>query len=651
MCDDQEMTVRPASAGSDVSRRNFLHGTAAAAAAAAVLGQAPQRARLPLASPARPAAGDGTSAYSMAMHIHSSFSELYGSMEAQMFQAAANSVDVLWWTDHDHRMRGLGYRDQVHFTSLTQEQGGPGQGGAWHWRAMKHGPLASGSGGGIVTNPSSPNDPVIGGSMHLHAKSLTTASASYGFYADSTTAFTNYRDNLTGQSLSFDVLLKSGWTRGYLELLIVSSYHEASGGRPAGKYSLSYRLVPAGKASRVAQGNEGVITVPVQPASPGDWATITVAPFDDIAALWPDLDYRDFALYELFLYAVSTGDAVAGYFDYLRFHRTISGHASLKQQADMGAALAPKHPGVTQHQGLEVSWRLPHINWFGAGVQLPSYGEMTTSQWGPHLRDVIIPNIHSSGGLVSYNHPYGTAFKHLLPPKQQNAVLAQVARELLPSASSPAALGADILEVAYNLRVGMDLTHHVGLWDVMSRNAVFLTGSGTSDDHIAQDWATFTNNWITGAWAASTAQSDLLAAIVAGRAWCASLSGFARGALNLNVDGTCPMGSVSVSSLTSRKLTVTATGIPAGGSLHVLQGHVDYAGAASPVPDTKVIARFSQGSLAGAGGQKKLPVDTKQESFVRTAVLNAAGKVIGVSNPVWLLRKQPPAGIPAPRRV
>ena len=37
----------------------------------------------------------------MAMHIHSSFSEQYGSMDGQLYQAALNAVDVLWWSDHD----------------------------------------------------------------------------------------------------------------------------------------------------------------------------------------------------------------------------------------------------------------------------------------------------------------------------------------------------------------------------------------------------------------------------------------------------------------------------------------------------------------------------------------------------------------------
>lgn len=615
-------------------------------AAMAALGRRPPR--LPLRSAGRPQAASGTSAYSMAMHIHSSFSEQSGSMDCQLYQAALNSIDVLWWTDHDHRMDGLDYRDTVHFTSLTQENGGPGQGGAWAWTQRKSGPLSGASGGGIVSSPSSPNDPVAGGSLQLAAMSTSSGggAATFGFYANSKPAGWNYRDNLTGQTLSIDVLLNPGWSKGYFELLIGTSYHEASGGRPAGQYSLSYRFVPAGPAGRAAQGNEGVITIPVTPAQSGDWTTVAMHPSEDIAALWPDLDYRDFALRELTLNAVSTGDPVSGYFDYLRFDRTMSGTAFFAQQAEMMAALAARYAPVTQQQGLEVSWLLPHVNWFGPNVSVPSYKGVSRSGYTEYIRGTVIPQAHAAGGLVSYNHPYGYSDERLLTQAQQDNQLKQVAALLL----SDNILGCDLIEVGYERRQGMDLTHHVGLWDVMSRNAVFLTGNGTSDDHFGTDWRGITNNWVTSAWSAGTTQADLLAALAAGQAWCGSLSGFgAPGtSLNLDVDGSCPMGSVSVSSLTARQLTVAATGIPSGGSVAVLQGDVDYAGSGNPQPSTAVIATYPAADFAS--GQVTLAVDTSAESFVRTEVRDAAGTTVGVSNPVWMLRKAPPGGIPAPRR-
>jgi hypothetical protein len=546
-------------------------------------------------------------------------------------------------------MDGIGYRQVVHFTSLTKESGGPGQGRPWDWTKVTSGPLGSQSTGGIVQSPSSPSDPVAGGSMQLIAKSTTGAPATFGFYAQTHQASWNYRDNLNGQSLTIDVLLTGGWQAGYLELLIVSSYHEAIGGRPAGGYQLSYRFVRGGTARRTANGLSGVITVPVKPNSGSDpWGTMTINPAEDIAALWPDMDYRDFGLYELTLSAVSTGDLVEGYFDYLRFNRSISGEAFFKQQADMGAVLATRYRSVVQQQGLEVSLALPHVNWFGKSVSIPDYGSTKgRREYATYLAQNLIPKVHASGGLISYNHPFGYGDIPELPQAQQDAMLTQTAKAMLPTSSAPAALGADLLEVGYALRQGMDLAHHVALWDIMSRNALFLTGNGTNDDHFGQNWLGPMNNWFSSVWAPGTSVGELLAALAAGRAWCASLSRY-RGSLDLLVDGSVPMGSVSVSTVTSRKLAASATAIPAQGKLQVLQGTVDYAGAADLSANTKVIGSYSASQLTGGSVTQR--IDTGKNSFVRTQVLDSSGTPVGLSNPVWLLRSVPPGGIPAPRQ-
>jgi len=638
MCDDH---------APGLSRRQFLHGAGALAVTAGVAGRVPRR--LPPRSPARPAALDGTLlAYSMAMHIHSSFSEQSGSMDSQFYQAAANGVDVLWLTDHDHRMDGINYRQTVHFTSLTGEKGAPGQGGAWKWQEGTSGPVSGTSAGKIVTTPCSPRDPVAGGALQLTVQARGAGTAKLGFYANSQPAAWNYRDNLTGQTLSIDVMLRPGWAKGYLELLIDTSYHEASAGRPAGLYSLSYRIVPANgqPGTRVAQGNQGVMTCPVT-ADGHTWTTVTITPSTDIAALWPDLDYRDFALWELFLNAASTGDLVSGYFDYLNFSRTISGGEFFSQQADMITALGAAYPAVTARQGLEVSGFLPHLNWFGDGITVPGYQGVTAAGYSALLTGTLVPQIHSTGGLVSYNHPFGYSDLPAYPQATQDQMVAKTAGALLGNN----VMGCDLLEVGYNLRQGVDLAHHLSLWNVMSRNAVFLTGNGVSDDHFGTNWHGIRNNWITSAWAASTGTSDLTAALAAGQAWCGSLSEFGAGAsLNLLVDGTCRMGSASMSSLAQRVLTVAATGIPAGGSLLVLQGDVDYAGLGDPSDNTQVIASYSGTELAAAGGQDTLTVNTSNECFAVLHVTDAAGNTVATSNPVWMLQKPPPNGIPAPRQ-
>ncbi len=641
MCDDHG----DGTADDGFSRRSFMQG-AGMLAAGALLPQRPVRPgtepvqRLAMHSAARDVGFDGNLAYSMAMHVHSSFSEQDGSMDAQLFQAASNDVDVLWWTDHDARMASKNYRKTVHFTSLTAETGATGESSAWKWQKRTSGPLVtSASNGGIVTTPSSPLDPVAGGALHVAAQSSTGAPATFGYFANCHPAGDNYKDNLTGQSLAFEVRSTAGWSRGYVEFRVTSSFHPATAGRPAGDYTLSYRFAPSGTATRTASGVLGVITQPVQA---GQWTSVTIRPSDDIAALWPDLDARDFALFAITISAVSTGDVVGGYVDYLRFTRQMSGSAQFDMQTDMMAALAPKYPGVHQIQGLEVSWLLPHINWFGGNVVLPDYGTTKAGGYPAFIRNVAIPQIHAAGGLASLNHPYGYAQGTLLPVAQQNAMLTTTGTALLGNRAS----GADLLEVGYNIRQGVGLGGHVALWDVMSRNAIFLTGNGSNDDHYGQDWLGIVNNFYSSVWAASTAEADLLAALAAGRSWCAPLAGF-RGSLDLLVDGSVPMGSVSVSSVNSRQLALSATGVPAGGAVQVVQGTVDYAGTNDVRAGTSVVASFAAATLSG--GQASLTLDTSAARFVRTQVVDATGAVVALSNPVWLLRSAPPKGIPAPR--
>ena len=220
-----------------------MYGTAAAAAAAAL------SPRLPLRSAARAAAADGTSAYSMAMHMHSSFSEQSGSMDSQLFQAATNSVDVLWWTDHDYRMDGIGYRETVHFTSLTAESGGLGQGGPWTLANGRKRAAGERFGRRDRHQPLLPERP---GGRREHApdrqEHQRPRTAKFGYYANCHPAGWNYRDSLTGQSLTIDVLLASGWTRGYLELLIATSYHEAAAAGPP-----AITLCPTGSCRRGRQ--------------------------------------------------------------------------------------------------------------------------------------------------------------------------------------------------------------------------------------------------------------------------------------------------------------------------------------------------------------------------------------------------------------
>ncbi|MGZ4618209.1 MAG: hypothetical protein ACXV3F_05675 [Frankiaceae bacterium] len=122
---------------------------------------------------------------SMAMHVHTSFSEQSGSMNGHLAAAQKYGVDVVWWTDHDFRMSGHGYRQTVHFTSLDEEQPAKGQGSPWQWRQVVTGRNSSASTGGVVAAPASPKDPVSTGGLHVLAENDGRPRASFGFSAAS----------------------------------------------------------------------------------------------------------------------------------------------------------------------------------------------------------------------------------------------------------------------------------------------------------------------------------------------------------------------------------------------------------------------------------------------------------------------------------
>jgi len=265
MCDDQTANHPSTTAETGMSRRHFLQATAGAAAAG-LLRRFP---RLHLRSADRPVAADGTSAYSMAMHVHSSFSEQSASMDSQLFQASTNSVDVLWWPATTLAWTASATAPRCNFTSLTRRAAAPARVVLGIWTKTTR----------------APDEPIL--RRHRPVSFLSERPGGRREHAavrqeqlERDSEVRLLRQQPSGrvelprqshrQSLTIDVLLTTGWTQGYLELLVTSSYHQAAGGQPAGDYLLSYRFVPPSvPASSVANGVQGVITIPVSPSAPG----------------------------------------------------------------------------------------------------------------------------------------------------------------------------------------------------------------------------------------------------------------------------------------------------------------------------------------------------------------------------------------------
>ena len=613
-----------------ITRRTFLGGAAALGAAGV----------LTTIDPRWAFADDAPRPFGMAMHIHSSFSEGTGtasggaSMLQQLTQARANAVDVLWWTEHDWRMSGYGYRQTVHFDALTESEGGL----PLKWTQAKSGALTSSS-ATISKTVGSPLDTSARSSLKLSAVGSSSSFATQRSTANLGNARQSLRGSLAGMTISIEVFPLTIGPNGYLEIQIRSSNHPATAGRPAGIYTISYRIGgPDAPGTFRTEGINGFVTLA---APTGVWTSLSLVPCDDIARLWPDLLPMDNTLYDFSLAASSRSGATAsGHFDFLRFQRPTS---PLDLQAQLMTAYASVFPTVVQMPALEVSNTDDHLNWFGGAISLPDYSPLPIlpPPNDPAMTYGFVGTIHAAGGLASFNHMFGTSGGSLSSSARET-LRQSIATKLVSSE----VYGADILEVGYRNYGAMPLASYLSVWDVCSRNAIFTTGTGVSDNH-GNAWGSQSNNFLTWAWAADLSQGSLLGALAAGRCFFADMIRF-RGALDLLVDGVAPMGSVSVSDLTSRTLVVTATGLPSSGTVRLVTGPVDVPGPGVPFPATTVRS-FPVSALAS--GSTSIAVDTTNPVFVRVEVWDSSNRLLAGSNPIWLLHSPPTGGIPAARAV
>jgi hypothetical protein len=546
-----------------------------------------------------------------AMHVHGSWSEGYGSWESQFAQAAALGLDVIYMTDHDFRGEAYGYLTSLSGIKLA---------------ATHAGSLAQGS----FKNTK--------GTVRVVAESSGSASASYGATVASNTASNRLRTSIAGHTMALTFAAARIDEGGMYEVVATLSNHPAYGGHVAGQYELHYRFGAFAPGRSVdPNGYVGVVTAP----SPGAGAQVTLDLVRDVSALWPDLLAFDNALYALELRATSPGRGkVVDVSAALHVSRTQNDPASLTSlQQQVIQAYSPRYPTLTGYATSEISLKEPHIIPFGVPQMWPKQSTITPDVDAAY--SALVAGVHQQGGLVSWNHPFGTANGPLLSA----ALMASTRRSVFASMTADGRDGTDLLEVGYTVRGHVNTQTHLDLWDTFSRHAVFITGNGVNDDHQGLQWPQLTNGFATGIWGTSPAQADLVAALAGGRAFTYHVGSWAGAQLDTLVDDTVGMGQVSVSSATSRQLDVFAGQLPTGAVVEVVTGPVDYS---SDDPGTAVITRLNAAGFAGSGVQS-VAVDTSESCFVRTQVRTTTGAIVGVGNPTWLLQAPPAAGIPAAR--
>jgi hypothetical protein len=552
------------------------------------------------------------------MHVHASYSEGAGSWDQQYFAAKNAGATVLWQTDHDFRAAALNYMTKLSGVFLASTTGSSAQHAATF---SAQGPI------GVL---------VESGGSSPATQSLAMQ--------ESPNAVNFFRTGIDGQTLSHvfgAIRLDAGAT---YEVVLPLSTHPAQAGRPAGQYSLRYRFQRGVSPRRFTEGNRlvGVVLAPV----PANGTTVTLDPVSDIQALWPDLLAIDNSSYGLAFVVTSPRKGVVAD---VRLQQVVVNRVRhdpaglLAAQHSFADTYSPRY-GVTGIVSEELSMgpeEIPHWNRFGSEPEMQLKPDVTTSNWPSYYGDYMT-RAHASGALVSWNHPMGFSAGPLLSAADQAARRRQVFSALL----TDDLLGADILEVGYNVRGHMPMEQHLALWDTFSRRARWLTGNGVSDDHSGKPWQSLSNGHLTGIWAASAGLTDLTAALQSGRAYVYHPGRTFGLQLDTLVDGSVPMGMASVSPQLSRSVAVQLAHLPSGCTVELVRGPVDLTG---QDPGTTVLQSWTSSAFPGGAGTVTASVSTSSSCFVRVQV-RRNGVLSASGNPTWLLRSAPPGGIPVPRQ-
>lgn len=551
-----------------------------------------------------------------AMHVHGSWSEGAGSWESQFAQASSIGTDVLWMTDHD--FRGLAYRFINSLTGVA---------------------MATTSTGSLAQSAATIDSQGVTRVLAESSSTSTAASMTYAVPA-LPTASAKMRTSIAGEQLSVTFSAARIDPGATYDVVLQLSNHPAFGTRPAAQFELHYQFGDFAPSRLVdANGYAGI----VRAATPAPGATVVLDPMTDVGELWPDMLAIDNSIFTFSLVATSPAKgAVVDVSASVAFGRTQNDSADLiALQQTVINTYGSRYPTMRVYPTTEISYFDPHIIPFGVPQMWPAQDPIVANERTAYAS--ITASVHAAGGLVSYNHPFGATQGPNLPPAQQTTLRQQTFSAML----ADKLMGCDILEVGYATRGSCTTQTFIDLWDTFSRHAMFLTGNGVNDDHGGLHWATLANGFTTGIWAQSPSETDLVAALGAGRAYTYHAGLWPSGKLDLLVGSASSMGKVEVTAKTSRQLQVYAQPVPAGGFVDVVQGPVDYTGVD---PGTKIVASRSSASL-GTPGLATVHVDTTTSTFVRVQVRNRSGAIIGISNPVWMLKSPPTTGIPTPRAV
>jgi len=582
--------------------------------------------------------------FSCQLHVHGSFSEGMGSIDSHAYEGSAHDLDVLWWSDHDFRATSYNHVTRFGFEELSQPQN---RDEAWSLalerreddtKGVRPLVVLPGASGALVVQP------VREGERALR---LTSTSAG-GRFRPYTWTFETRR-LLHRRPLAAQVVVRLAVfpeeigpdARAFVRIDL--SEHAPRAGLELGQYALRYDLTNEA-AEPLRQGATYHVPVPIES---GRWNELVLHLTEDAARgfpFLPGLPGEDHALFGIsFGLETRAGARATLVIDDLRIDQELQGEEQFQRQLELLQAIEPAYPGLTQLQGVEISYAARHLNEFSvetglldydalareAGYDVEDPARFDEARFKELIVERAVEGAHARGGLVSWNHLFGVN-----PPGSERGKTPERMLEILLAED---AFGVDLLEVGYRDRAGASLADHLWVWDRAALAGRRLVGIGTSDAHGGpQDrWDTNPNNFVSWIYAAAPEKAALIEGLRAGRVLFGDLTRF-DGALDLVTDAGHRMGREVLTDRTAVDVVLLGRGLPAGAAVRVI-----IAGEA--------VTTFLAADEAEQLATHRVEMPETGSTFVRFEVLDASGQPVALTNPIHFLSEVPTGGLPPAR--
>lgn len=413
------------------------------------------------------------------LHLHGlsnhNGNDLPGSMQWHTELLRMKGLDAIWWTDHEVIFNAGPIR--LRLDQATVGPGNtvaiPGTGAPWARPGALEPVLAQGAASVSVQDSAvgMAVTPLSSGSSSQLRMRLVSADPLVPLIWSSAFA----RPSVSQPELSIDVSPTNPNPTASFVIAITTSFHDP---RAAMSQHLYVRIGPGMTAdTAVVSDSEVRLQMPLNVAV-GAWGHVDL----DLNALLSRLPDGDDNTTSVFEFGVMADTGPAGF----RFRR-VDLVSQQRSEALVQAALqvmADRYQaryGIVSLIGMEQG-ATQEVTESGEHLHLNMYLP-TGANFAPLARlrgsaTEFVDSVHRAGGLVSVNHPFGTA-----PQGADAAFDAGRITRIADQLSAVNAWGADLLEVGYRARGHASLEHHLALWDLLSARGIRLCGDGVSDSH------------------------------------------------------------------------------------------------------------------------------------------------------------------------